>query len=684
MNILIGWLLIGVAIALFLTGLWASLRRGSDAPPRPATCFMLILLRLAIGWHFFIEGMEKLHNPAWTSAGYLREATGPLAPKFRELAGDPVIDMLSVRDENTLPPALEQDWQNYVDAVVEFYNLNSVQAGKVRDAVEALKKPTAQMLTAKKKPIENDKIPAYPPSLRVPMTFKERIAKLGELQAEVLTIEKGPLPDAGKNSMAKTSHVEKMEDWKNLPHYTSEAFEPWKTAKGNANRWRGELQKDLALINREMKRTVRDALLDILADKMPETSRKKVDPAIKNLRKLSDTEINGAYAKVFDKIKLQPGHTYVIDMASPEIDCYLRLEDGSGIKLAEDLGSGRKAQIKYKVADTKPPEKEVDPKIAIPDTYRIVAGSFNKAVGSFTITCMDQAADIGMKKTAKRSEDSAKKEQRGAARLGLTSELMWLSTPMSMSAGPFPLLLTSWEFYRNALDVEAFELALQKDSGDKKQPEKKAADAFKIGTPFKSKITDKDEDPTRKWTSPDDWEAIDKIKDKLEEKIAEEYRKAIDSSANDHLTSTLIIDNILAKRKKDQPPLDPLPFPVVKPWRQWSLLDWSDQIVKYGVVGVGALLLVGLFTRLACVAGAGFLLMFFLAMPPLPGWPESPKAEGHYLYVNKNIIEMLALLVLATTYSGRWLGLDGFVQFLNPWRWRRRPIEGNMLGSPMR
>ena len=46
--------------------------------------------------------------------------------------------------------------------------------------------------------------------------------------------------------------------------------------------------------------------------------------------------------------------------------------------------------------------------------------------------------------------------------------------------------------------------------------------------------------------------------------------------------------------------------------------------------------------------------MFFLAMPPLPGWPESPRAEGHYLYINKNIIEMLALLVLATTASGRW------------------------------
>ena len=52
--------------------------------------------------------------------------------------------------------------------------------------------------------------------------------------------------------------------------------------------------------------------------------------------------------------------------------------------------------------------------------------------------------------------------------------------------------------------------------------------------------------------------------------------------------------------------------------------------------------------------------MLYLTMMPLPGWPEPARTEGHYLFVNKNLIEMLALLVLATTRSGRWLGLDGF------------------------
>jgi hypothetical protein len=87
--------------------------------------------------------------------------------------------------------------------------------------------------------------------------------------------------------------------------------------------------------------------------------------------------------------------------------------------------------------------------------------------------------------------------------------------------------------------------------------------------------------------------------------------------------------------------------------------------------------LAGLLTRSACVAGAGFLLLFFLAMPAFPWLLENPKAEGHYLYLNKNIIEMFALLTLATTRSGRWLGLDGLLQFLNPRRWRSaQPVRG--------
>ena len=36
---------------------------------------------------------------------------------------------------------------------------------------------------------------------------------------------------------------------------------------------------------------------------------------------------------------------------------------------------------------------------------------------------------------------------------------------------------------------------------------------------------------------------------------------------------------------------------------------------------LGGLLIAGLFTRLASLAGGGLLMMFYLAIPPLPGTP---------------------------------------------------------------
>ncbi len=60
-----------------------------------ASRISLIVLRTLIGWHFLYEGYYKFRLPgwsadgerlgAWTSAGYLKAATGPLAWLFRRL-----------------------------------------------------------------------------------------------------------------------------------------------------------------------------------------------------------------------------------------------------------------------------------------------------------------------------------------------------------------------------------------------------------------------------------------------------------------------------------------------------------------------------------------------------------------------------------------------------------------------
>ena len=49
----------------------------------------LVGLRLLVGWHFLYEGLAKITNPYWTSAGYLEESQGWFADQFLSLATNP-------------------------------------------------------------------------------------------------------------------------------------------------------------------------------------------------------------------------------------------------------------------------------------------------------------------------------------------------------------------------------------------------------------------------------------------------------------------------------------------------------------------------------------------------------------------------------------------------------------------
>jgi uncharacterized membrane protein YphA (DoxX/SURF4 family) len=86
-----------------------------------------------------------------------------------------------------------------------------------------------------------------------------------------------------------------------------------------------------------------------------------------------------------------------------------------------------------------------------------------------------------------------------------------------------------------------------------------------------------------------------------------------------------------------------------------------DRITMWTITVVGACLLLGLFTPIASLVGAGFLLMTYLSHPTVPWLPLPPGTEGNPLFINKNIIEMLALLVVAVHPTGRWLGLDALL-----------------------
>jgi uncharacterized membrane protein YphA (DoxX/SURF4 family) len=106
-------------------------------------------------------------------------------------------------------------------------------------------------------------------------------------------------------------------------------------------------------------------------------------------------------------------------------------------------------------------------------------------------------------------------------------------------------------------------------------------------------------------------------------------------------------------RTKDAPPLPPAPPP--------RALTWINNLTIYGLLLLGACLMIGLFSRTMCFLSAGFLFMTYLCAPAFPWLPVPPNSEGYYFYVNKNVVEMLALLALGTTASGRWFGVDALL-----------------------
>ncbi len=61
---------------------------------------LLVALRLAIGWHFLYEGLAKLANPNWSSAGYLLDSGGFMKQFFYNLASNPdilkMVDLLNI------------------------------------------------------------------------------------------------------------------------------------------------------------------------------------------------------------------------------------------------------------------------------------------------------------------------------------------------------------------------------------------------------------------------------------------------------------------------------------------------------------------------------------------------------------------------------------------------------------
>jgi thiosulfate dehydrogenase [quinone] large subunit len=89
-----------------------------------------------------------------------------------------------------------------------------------------------------------------------------------------------------------------------------------------------------------------------------------------------------------------------------------------------------------------------------------------------------------------------------------------------------------------------------------------------------------------------------------------------------------------------------------------GVLAVVDQLNTWGLICIGLGLILGLFTRAAASAGAILFGLYYLFNPPLIGLSTTVPMEGNYLIVNKNLIEAVALLLIAVSPAARLYGLD--------------------------
>jgi uncharacterized membrane protein YphA (DoxX/SURF4 family) len=90
----------------------------------------------------------------------------------------------------------------------------------------------------------------------------------------------------------------------------------------------------------------------------------------------------------------------------------------------------------------------------------------------------------------------------------------------------------------------------------------------------------------------------------------------------------------------------------------------------WGLILIGLSLFAGLLVRWSSIAGAGLLLFYFVAYPPIPGYTFGNVSEGSYLWVNKTLIEFFILLAFVVVPADFFYGFDRWIK-----RWKDEKAE---------
>ena len=91
------------------------------------TILLMVLLRIAIGWHLLYEGVDKLRQGDWTATNYLLASSGPYREHFRGLVPDP--DGLQRMTAESVSARIDER----LDVLARHYSLSETQKSEARE-----------------------------------------------------------------------------------------------------------------------------------------------------------------------------------------------------------------------------------------------------------------------------------------------------------------------------------------------------------------------------------------------------------------------------------------------------------------------------------------------------------------------------------------------------------------------
>lgn len=90
-----------------------------------------------------------------------------------------------------------------------------------------------------------------------------------------------------------------------------------------------------------------------------------------------------------------------------------------------------------------------------------------------------------------------------------------------------------------------------------------------------------------------------------------------------------------------------------------SIIGWVDMLNMVALILVGITLILGVFEKKGALVGIGLLSLYYLAHPSFPGVHQI-NVEGNYWFVNKNLIELVACVLIYNYPTGHFFGLGYF------------------------